>query len=238
MANHGTLYMIPCPIVDHKNDSIPSETIAAAHHLTHFVVERARTARRWLSSTNHPLPIDELQIFELDKNNDNQDLAPFLQCLLQGISVGVISEAGCPGIADPGYKAVRYAYRNGITVRPLVGPNSILMALMASGFQGQSFSFHGYLPAKKPDLPRKLKQLESMLLSTGQTQLFMEAPYRNSFMLEQICQSLQANTLLSVACDINSRAEQILTQSVKEWQKVDFKQYHKRPTIFSIGKWR
>lgn len=237
MAKHGTLYMIPCPIVDHKNDSIPSETIAAAHSLTHFVVERARTARRWLSSTDHPSPIDELHIFELDKNDSNQDLAPFLQCLLRGISVGVISEAGCPGIADPGHRVVRYAYRNGITVRPMVGPNSILMALMASGFQGQSFSFHGYLPAKKPDLPRKLKQLESMMLSTGQTQLFMEAPYRNSFLLEQICQSLSASTLLSVACDVNSSSEHIFTQPIKHWQKTDFKKYHKRPTIFSIGRY-
>jgi len=237
MAKIGTLYMIPCPIVDHKNDSIPAETVTHAHRLTHFVVERARTARRWLSSTQHPIAIDQLSILELDKNDSNQDLSPFLSCLKIGVSVGVISEAGCPGIADPGHRAVQYAYRNGVPVKPLVGPNSILMALMASGFNGQSFAFQGYLPAKKPDLPRKLKQLENQMLSSGQTQLFMEAPYRNTFMLEQICQSLSPNTLLSVACDINGEEETILTQSVKLWQKVDHKKYHKRPTIFSIGRY-
>jgi len=235
MTNHGTLFMIPCPIVDHKNDSIPSETISLTHGITHFVVERARTARRWLSSINHPAAIDEMDIFELDKNNKDQDLSPMLSKLKSGINIGVISEAGCPGIADPGHRAVKYAHSQGYKVTPLVGPNSIVMALMASGFNGQSFAFAGYLPAKKPELTKRLRQLESTLRSTGQTQLFMEAPYRNGFMIDEICSSLSGNTLLCVACDINADTESIKTLTLSKWKSVDKKQYHKRPAIFVLG---
>jgi len=236
MANFGTLYMIPCPIVDFKNNSIPFETINLTFNLDHFIVERARTARRWLSSIAHPTPIDDMIIYELDKNDNSQDLSSILSKLSLGINIGVISEAGCPGIADPGHKAVQYAHKNGFKVAPLVGPNSIIMALMGSGFNGQNFAFLGYLPNKKPELNKKLKKLENQMMATGQTQLFMEAPYRNGFMLEQLCNCLSPNTLISVACDINAETETILTKSSKEWKSVDFSVYHKRPTIFSIGK--
>lgn len=236
MVKLGTLYMIPCPIVDFKNDSIPTETIKMTHSIEHFIVERARTSRRWLSSIDHPTPIDELHIFELDKNDDQQDLSGILSKLAMGINIGVISEAGCPGIADPGHRAVKYAHLHGYTVAPLVGPSSILMALMASGFNGQSFAFWGYLPSKKPDVNQQLKALESSLNATGQSQIFMEAPYRNAFLLEQIVSTLQDNTMLCVACDINAQTESISTKSIKDWKTTDFKRFHKRPTIFLIGR--
>jgi len=236
MAKQGTLYMIPCPIVDYKNDSIPAETIELTHKISHFVVERARTARRWLSSIEHPQAIDELEIFELNKNDAQQDLSGILSKLGQGLDIGVISEAGCPGIADPGHRAVAYAHRKGYKVAPLIGPSSILLALMASGFNGQSFAFWGYLPNKKPDINKRLRSLESNLSSTGQSQIFMEAPYRNGFMLEQIVQTLNPNTQLCVACDINAKTESISTKTVKEWKSTDFKSYHKRPAIFLIGR--
>lgn len=235
LIKKGILYMIPCPIVENKNDTIPLDTMTITHGITHFVVERARTARRWLSSTKHPIPIKDLNILEMDKNSTDQDLSPILSVLDKGIDVGVISEAGCPGIADPGNKAVRYAHNHGYRVSPLVGPNSILLALMASGFNGQNFAFHGYLPNKKPALPTKLKHLEQQMLSNKQTQIFMEAPYRNEFLLEQICNTLSNNIMLTVACDINATSEKILTQSVEKWKKTNKKQYHKRPTIFVIG---
>ncbi len=235
MKNKGTLYMIPCPIVEHKNDSIPEETRLMTHRITHFVVERARTARRWLSSLSHPVAIAELHIFELDKNNPSQDLTPILSKLEEGIDIGVISEAGCPGIADPGHRAVQYAHRQGHKVSSLVGPSSILMALMASGFNGQGFTFHGYLPNKNPILKKKIVSLESMLHQTGQTQIFMEAPYRNGFMIDTLTQSLSSHTLLCIACDINANSESILTLPSKEWKKVNSKDYHKRPTIYLIG---
>jgi len=236
MSKVGTLYMIPCPIVEHKNDSIPSETISLTHGISHFVVERARTARRWLSSIQHPTKIDDMEILELDKYETQQDLSQMLSFLKAGHDVGVLSEAGCPGIADPGHKAVKLAHAQGIKVAPLVGPNSILMALMASGFNGQSFAFHGYLPSKKPELSKKLKQLISILSSTGQTQLFMEAPYRNGFMLEQLVSVCSDQAFLTVACDINAPTEDILTQPISKWKNVDAKKYHKRPAIFVLGK--
>lgn len=237
MEKKGTLYMIPCPIVDFKVGSIPSDTLERTRLIDHFVVERARTARRWLSSIQHPTAIDDMTILELDKNAENQDLSTMLSRLGQGMDIGVLSEAGCPGIADPGHRAVQYAHRHGYQVAPLVGPNSILMALMASGFNGQSFAFHGYLPNKKPELSKKLQALESQLTRTGQTQLFMEAPYRNGFMIESICNVLSDQTLLSVACDIDADTEYIVTQTVQAWKKTDVKPLHKRPAIFSIGKY-
>lgn len=234
--NTGTLYLIPCPIVEYKNDAIPEETIKMTHTITIFVVERIRTARRWLRSIEHPTPIDDMVFIELDKNDANQDLTSVIEHLEAGKDVGLISEAGCPCIADPGHRVVTQAQAKSIKVSPLVGPNSILMALMASGFSGQSFAFHGYLSNKKPELTKQLRQLEENIARQGQTQLFMEAPYRNGFMLEQIVSVVSEHRILCVACDINAPTQTIRSMSIKEWKKADFSQYHKRPAIFVLGK--
>ena len=228
--------MIPCPIVEDNTASIPNETNLVLHGLTHFVVERARTARRYIKSTGHPIAINELQIFELNKENpDEPELFQFLNSLKDGQSIGVISEAGCPGIADPGALVVAWAHRQNIKVIPLVGPSSIFMAVMASGMNGQGFTFHGYLPAKSNEMSKALKRLESLMRSTQQTQIFMEAPYRNMNIVEQALKQLDKNTLLSIACDINSKDEYIATKTIKEWSKSKIPNLHKRPTIFLIG---
>jgi 16S rRNA (cytidine1402-2'-O)-methyltransferase len=200
------------------------------------VVERARTARRFIKSTDHPIAISELQIFELDKNDPLSGLEKFLTVLKSGIHVGVLSEAGCPGIADPGNLAVQYAHKNDIQVIPLVGPSSILLALIASGLNGQNFAFNGYLPNKAPELSKKLKSLEQKFVADNQTQIFMEAPYRNEFILIHCLKMLSPQTKLCIACDINGAAEYIKTKTIQEWKGTDWKQFHKRPAVFLIGK--
>lgn len=226
--------MMPCPIVEKHLDSLSKETIDILHETTHFLVERAKTARHFIKAAQHPTPISDLIIHEIT-GHDQEDNS-FLNNLLRGENVAVISEAGCPGIADPGALAVAYAHQNGIKVVPLVGPSSILLALMASGFSGQSFVFHGYLSNKKPELIKELRQLESTMLRTGQTQIFMETPYRNGFMLETICSALHPGTKLCVACDINAPTELILSQEVAQWKKFDIMKFHKRPCIFITGR--
>ena len=228
--------MVPCPITEDGLSSLSQEAIAVLHSLTHFVVERARTARRFIKSTNHPLPIAELQIFELDKNDPSKDLHTFLTQLKNGVNIGVLSEAGCPGIADPGNLAVQFAHQYSIPVRPLVGPSSILLALIASGLNGQNFAFNGYLPNKGPELAKKLKSLELHALKNNQTQMFMEAPYRNEFILSHCVKHLSPNLKLCIACDINAPTEYIKTRAIKDWKGTDWKSFHKRPAVFLIGK--
>ena len=232
----GTLYMVPCPIVEDGLSTLSKEAIDILHRLTFFVVERARTARRFIKSTGHPVAISELEIFELDKNNPSQGLDVFLKHLLQGKDIGVLSEAGCPGIADPGNLAVQFAHRNKVKVSPLVGPSSILLALIASGLNGQNFAFNGYLPNKAPELSKKLKHLEQRVEKDNQTQLFMEAPYRNEFILSHCMKVLSPKLKLCIACDINAPTEFIQTKMVKDWKGFDWKQFHKRPTVFLIGR--
>lgn len=227
---------MPCPIVEDGQASLSFEAIDKLHNITYFVVERARTARRFIKSTNHPIAISELQIFEMDKNNPSSGLSHFLQILHNGIDIAVLSEAGCPGIADPGNLAVQYAHSHAIKVTPLVGPSSILLGLIASGLNGQNFAFNGYLPNKGPELAKKLKLLEQKMISTHQTQMFMEAPYRNEFILEHCLKIFSPQTKLCIACDINAPTAYIRTQTVKEWKGTDWKQFHKRPAIFLIGK--
>lgn len=236
MKNSGKLYMMPCPIVENHLESLSIEAIDRIKKTTHFVVERARTARRFIKITNHPMPISELSIFELNKNNPEEGLHGFLETLKSGIDIGVFSEAGCPGIADPGHLAVNYAHKNDIEVVPLIGPSSILLALISSGMNGQNFAFNGYLSNKAPQLLQKLKSLEQLTQKTNQTQIFMEAPYRNEFILEHCMKALSPNTKLCIACDINAPSQYIKTKKVSEWKKTTWKVFHKRPAIFLISK--
>jgi 16S rRNA (cytidine1402-2'-O)-methyltransferase len=228
--------MMPCPIVEDGLSSLSKEAIDVLHTLSHFVVERARTARRFIKSTGHPVAISELQIFELDKNDPSNGLEAFLSVLKSGINVGVLSEAGCPGIADPGNLAVQYAHKHSIKVTPLVGPSSILLALIASGLNGQNFAFNGYLPNKGKELSIKLKMLENKVIGDHQTQIFMEAPYRNEFILTHCTKVLSPHIKLCIACDINGSTEYIKTQTIKEWNDTNWKQFHKRPAVFLIGR--
>lgn len=227
--------MLPCPIHEEGNEDIPARTIALTHSLDHFIVERARTARRYIKTTQHPKAISELNILELDKHGQSPEIKPFLSLCKQGISIGVLSEAGCPGVADPGAEIVAMAHDMGISIVPAVGPSSILLAVMGSGMSGQSFAFNGYLPNKKPQLVQRLRTLESRALKEQQTQIFMDAPYRNEFLLSNCLDALQGNTKLCIAADIGSSQEYIRTQKVKDWNKSQFKQFHKRPAIVLIG---
>lgn len=236
MHSSGKLYMMPCPIVEGHLDSLSKEAIDRIRTTTHFVVERARTARRFIKIAGHPSPISELIIFELDKNEPRNGLNDFLSILKDGTNVGVFSEAGCPGIADPGHLAVSYCHDNDIDVVPMIGPSSILLGLIASGMNGQNFAFNGYLPNKAPQLLQKLRSLEQLLQKTNQTQIFMEAPYRNEFILEHCMKAFSPNLRLCIACDINSPDQYIKTKTIKKWKGTKWKQFHKRPSIFLIGK--
>lgn len=227
--------MIPCPIVEHKNDTIPPATISILHSIDHFVVERARTARRYIKSTSHPKPISELNIYEMDKNNPENGLYSFLAIAKKGKSIGVLSEAGCPGIADPGALIAKWGHENDISLVPLVGPSSILLALIASGFNGQNFTFNGYLPVKKPELIQKLKYIESLLIKHDQTQIFMETPYRNHGLLEVAFRTISPKLKLCIAANINASDEWIKTKTIAQWKKEKI-EIHKKPTMFLLGR--
>lgn len=233
MTPKGNIFLFPCPIYEGKTESLSAESIKWLHQTTTFVVERAKTARHFIKSTQHPKPIAQLQILEI--SDDKKELNEFLQAVHQGTNIGVISEAGCPGVADPGAEVVAWAHLHGIKVVPFVGPSSILLALMASGFNGQNFAFNGYLSNKKPELITQLKALEQKVQKTGQTQIFMETPYRNGFMIDTCIQTLQDQTRLCVACDINAPTEDIQQKRITEWKKSNTGEYHKRPCIFLIG---
>ncbi len=169
-------------------------------------------------------------------SENKKELNEFLQAVHQGTNIGMISEVGCPGVADPGAEVVSWAYLHGIKVVPFVGPSSILLALMASGFNGQNFVFNGYLSNKKPELITQIKTLEQKVQKTGQTQIFMETPYRNAFIIETCLDTLNEQTRLCIACDINAPDEDIRQMRVVEWKKAIKGEYHKRPCIYLIGK--
>lgn len=227
--------MIPCPIVEQGMDTIAPHAIVAIQKLQYFIVERARTARRYIRKAGHPMAIDDLHIFELDKHNPHEGLSNFLKAMKQGHSVGVLSEAGCPGVADPGNIAVQWAHQNNIKVIPLVGPSSIILALMASGLNGQNFAFIGYLPNKKQELEQRLKQLESTISKSKQSQIFIETPYKNSFLVETILATCPKNMHLCIALHINDPSEYIKTYTIAEWQSIKMPDLHKVPCIFILG---
>ena len=239
MTTSGTLYLIPCSLGEHTDTSgmqawQPLAVRAQVHMLQHFVVENAKTARAFLKACEHPQALASLQIIEIPKHGA-ADTAPMVALLHQGLNVGVLSEAGCPGVADPGAAFVAAAHLAHIPVKPLVGPNALLLALMASGMNGQAFAFHGYLPIQDNDRLARLKALEQASSSTGTTQLFIETPFRNNPMLEEILRSCKADTKLCIACDLNSADEFIQTKSIRDW-KNKVPDLHKRPAIFLLYK--
>src|SRR5690606_21387535 len=220
MPNKGKLILIPSAIAASSVDVyLPSGVKDAITHLRYFLVENIRTARRYLSSLSIYASIEELRFEVLDKNTNATALESLCAPLLQGHDVGVLSESGCPGVADPGALAVAYAHKHNVRVMPLVGPSSLLLALMASGLNGQHFAFHGYLPIHKAEVARVLPVLEKESRSRSQTQIFIETPYRNNGLCKSLLKHLSHETRLCIAVDITGTGESIHTRTVADWRK-------------------
>jgi 16S rRNA (cytidine1402-2'-O)-methyltransferase len=234
----GTLYLIPCTLGDTPPEWVlPQHVIELARKLSHFVVEQPKTARQFLSALKPEHAIQSLDLATLNEHTEPNEISDLLAPLLAGHDVGIISEAGCPGIADPGAVLVNLAHRNGIRVVPLVGPSSILLALMASGLNGQSFAFHGYLPIAETERKKAIAMLETESIRRNQTQLFIETPYRNDKMFSALLTQCRPATLLCVATDITLPSEQILMYSIKQWKIQPGPQLNKRPSLFlMLGK--
>lgn len=237
----GKLFLIPCTLSNpgeltiNPFDVLPQQVKQCIDQLDYYIVEHSKSARKFIKSMAPEKKQADLVVFELNKHTSSDEYKDMIQPLLEGKNVGIISEAGCPGIADPGAVIVKLAHQKNIKVVPLVGPSSILLALMASGMNGQSFAFNGYLPIDKNDKKLALKQLEKISFEKNQSQLFMETPYRNNKFLEDILNTLQPNTRLCIACDITLETEYIKTLTIQQWkkEKVDL---HNRPCIFVIQK--
>ena len=218
MAN-GTLYLIPVPLGPVSPDTcLPPDTLAVARRLEYFVVERAKTARAHFKAMGHPQPIQSLQIEELNEHTTAAAIPQLLAPLKAGHDVGLLSEAGCPAVADPGAALVMAAHRDNIPVVPLIGPSSILLALMASGLGGQRFAFHGYLPAKEPERSHKIRELEIAARRDKATQLFIETPYRSLALMEALATKLSPSTFISVGADLSLPGQLIQTRSAKNWR--------------------
>lgn len=236
--NKGTLYLIPCPISEETApwEVLPATNRAVIESLDYFIVENTRSARRFLSKAGLSGRIEGLEFRELNEHTTaGAAIEELMQPLTEGRSAGVISEAGVPAVADPGALVVEAAHRKGIRVVPLVGPSSIIMAVMASGLNGQSFAFNGYLPVKPPERQRAIRHFERRALQEQQSQLFIEAPYRNRKLFDELLQTLQAETRLTVAMDLTAPTEWILTKRVCEWRKQTLPDMQRRPAIFIIG---
>lgn len=229
------LYLIPVNISDAPlNDVLPAGNLEILHQIHHLIVENVRTARRFLKKCDPGFDIAGVTFYELNRRTPPEDVTGYLEPLRRGEPVGVMSEAGCPAVADPGSVAVSIAQREGLRVVPLVGPSSILMALMASGFNGQGFSFHGYLPITPAERDRRVRDLESISRKTSMTQIFIETPYRNNKMVDSLSRTLKGDTLLCVACDITDpEKEDIRTMTAAQWRKAKY-DFDKRPAIFLI----
>lgn len=232
----GKLYMIPTTLGGEQiNDVIPESVQQLISGLRHFVVEDIKTARRYLRRVDRNFPIDDSVFFELNKRTELKDLNKYLKPAKEGHSIGVISEAGCPGIADPGAELVALAHETGIRVAPLVGPSSILLALMGSGFSGQEFTFHGYLPKERKERIRRLKDFEADTRRTGHTHIFMDTPFRNMNVLDDLLNELADTTLLCIASNITLPDESVWTMNVENWREKAY-DLSKKPAMFLIGK--
>lgn len=231
----GTLHLIPVFLgEDAPLAGLPPETLETVASLDRFIVENAKTARHMLKRMGHPTPLRELQIEVLGTTPDPLQIRDLLAPVLAGKSAGLMSEAGCPSVADPGAHVVRQAHESGIPVRPHVGPSSILLALMASGLDGQRFAFHGYLPIKDPERSRSLKELEAQSAILNQTQLFIETPYRNDAMLAAILATCRPETRVCVAADLTTPRERVITKAVRDWKDGVLPELDRKPTVFLL----
>lgn len=235
MTKHkGALYLIPVPIAENAENSIPTQVTDAAFKLEYFVVERLKTARRMLRSMGYKGDFDQISIKELDKHAEHTDYRALLEPAMKGHDMGLMSEAGCPAIADPGSELVKAAHEHGIRVIPLVGPSSIVLSLMASGMSGQQFCFKGYLPYKKGELERSLRQLEQDSKVRKETQIFIEAPYRNKNVMDTAVKVLKGDTRFAIASELNGEHEFVRTRTISEWKKAKFPDIHKKTAIFLL----
>lgn len=230
------LYLLPVTLGDTPLDKVlPSYNLEVIAHIRHFIVEDVRSARRFLKKVNKEFDIDSMTFYPLNKHTSPADISGYLKPLQEGNPMGVISEAGCPAVADPGADVVAIAQQKNLKVVPLVGPSSIILAVMASGFNGQSFSFNGYLPIEAGERAKKLKQLEQRVYTEQQTQLFIETPYRNNRLMEDILHHCRPQTKLCIAANITCEDQYIKTQSVKNWQG-HLPDLSKTPCIFLLYK--
>lgn len=230
----GLLFLIPTFLTDDNFGVLPQTVIETTHRLSYFVVEEEKTARRFLKRIQSPIPQSEFIFHLLNEHSSNEDLPHIIKLLNDGIDVGLLSEAGCPAVADPGAELVKLAHENNIQVVPLVGPSSVLLSLMASGFSGQSFCFHGYLPREVKQRQQRIKELERTATKTGQTQIFIETPYRNIQLLEDLLNIMEPDSKLCIACELTGQNEIVRTKQIKNWKK-NTPNFHKRPCIFLIG---
>ncbi|WP_420400000.1 SAM-dependent methyltransferase [Flagellimonas sp.] len=230
----GKVYLIPTTLGDNAPlEVLPISIKRTIENINHYVVENEKTARRFIKKVSPSKPQPSLHIETLNKYTDPAVIPSYLDPCISGHNIGILSEAGCPGIADPGAAVIKVAHERRIQVVPLVGPSSILMAMMSSGMNGQNFAFNGYLPIDTPERKSKLKQLERLSRDTGQSQIFMETPYRNGKLLLELTKTLQKQTRLCIAADITLPTEFIQTKSVHEWSEIEI-DLNKRPTIFII----
>lgn len=233
--NSGVLYLIPVPLGQTPVDAVlPAIVRDRARRLTHFVAEDAKSARAFLKSLPCEIPLQQIAISELNQHTPSSALPALLTPLLAGIDVGLISEAGCPAVADPGANLVELAQRSEIRVVPFVGPSSILLALMGSGLSGQNFAFHGYLPIKDEARQKRLHELEKDSHREKRTQIFIETPYRNRQMLTTLIETCSANTRICVATDLTLASEQITTRTAGQWRQRELPAIERRPTVFLL----
>ncbi|WP_293895676.1 SAM-dependent methyltransferase [Flavobacterium sp.] len=232
----GKLYLIPTTLGEmNPHDVLPQTVKRAIDFIDDYIVENEKTARKFIKSIHPEKVQNNLRISSLNKRTEVSEYNPMIAPCLNGLNVGLMSEAGCPGVADPGAVIVKIAHENGIQVVPLVGPSSILLAMMGSGMNGQSFAFNGYLPIDKSEKKSALKNFENLSSTKNQSQIFIETPYRNNKLLEDLLVSLQPNTHLCIATDITLPTEYIKTFRVADWKKIKV-DLHNRPTIFIIHK--
>ncbi|EAR01544.1 SAM-dependent methyltransferase [Maribacter sp. HTCC2170] len=230
----GKLFLIPSTLGDNEPlEVLPISIKRTIEQIDHYIVENEKTARRFIKKISPRKSQPGLQIEVLNKYTEPTELPNFLDPCLKGIDVGILSEAGCPGIADPGAEVVKIAHQKNIQVVPLVGPSSLLLALMSSGMNGQNFAFNGYLPIESNDRKKTIKSLEKRSRDLKQSQMFIETPYRNEKLFQELLKSLSGHTMLCIACDITLPTEFIATKSIADWKNTSL-DLNKRPAIFIL----
>ena len=235
MSRKGTLYLIPSPIGNAPASRvIPAENLQLIERIGVFIVEETKTARRFLSSIGINLKDNPKEFLEFNEHSDRYDVSGYLQAAMAGRDIGLMSEAGLPCVADPGSLIVAQAHQSGIKVVPLTGPSSVFLALMASGFNGQRFVFHGYLPIEKTDRSRFIKEMERESRKNSSTHIFIETPYRNNQLLEVLLKSCAESTRLCVALDLSSPEEVIISKPVREWKSGKINELNKKPAVFLL----
>ncbi len=236
--SNGTLYLIPVTLGESPLDRVlPNENTQIIEKIKFFIVEDVRSARRFLKKVNKDINIDELTFFTLNQHTDLTEIGKYLDPIFKGNDMGIISEAGCPAIADPGADVVRIAQTKRIIVKPLVGPSSILLSLMGSGFNGQSFAFLGYLPIKEGERRKAIEKLEQRIYKEDQTQIFIETPYRNMKLVDELTSICRSQTKLCIASNVTIDDEYIVTRTIDEWKKEKSQlSIEKKPTIFLLYK--